>query len=138
MALGKVPLTYHIGGEEYAEMLSADVCTGSDCDEAYILANECEMSEHRVAMKLIEQGKRDVQSIRFMLTSAGVYIDEILMRFPTLDREVVRGWSRGQGSCPESILPEVLSWAQGIAKTGYNPDCRCGQCAGHINTHSDV
>jgi hypothetical protein len=126
MLHGKVESKYIIDGEEFVEQVGADVCTDPNCDESYILNGELELAEQRVAMSLIAKSKTDPQSVRFMLGVAGIYIDEILMRYPTLDAETVKGWRHGRGPCP----PEVLPWAQQVARLGYNPDCLCGQCLG--------
>ena len=129
MTKGTTEVKRHVAGQVFVEMAAADVCT---CGEFYVSSAEVAHVEHRIAHRLVANGHTDPGAVRFMLAMAGVHINEILTRFPTLDREVVKGWRRGEGDDPPS---EVILWAYEIARLGYIPDCRCGECLGRASTH---
>ena len=71
-------------------------------------------SEERIAVRLMTEGRRDGQAIRFMTTVFGVYIDEILIRFPSVDRTTVKGWRKN-----ESIVPDdIIEWSHAVVRAG--------------------
>jgi hypothetical protein len=103
------------------EVADVEECPAG-CGECIVLSGVLADIEDKMAQKLAATRARTPRAVRFLLR--GVHIDEILLRFPQLTKEDVKGWRNGKGEVSE----DVIAWAHTVAPTGRITDCRCGHC----------
>jgi len=111
------------GFDTIFEVIPAKKCP--KCRRAFTEGRTLEEASQKVARKLVDLDRRDARAVWYVITAFGVFIPEILKRFPSVTRQQVRMWRHGNG---ESVPNEVAEWAFQIARDGGIKDCVCGRC----------
>jgi hypothetical protein len=111
-----------LDGEVYEEKIDEKVCPAGCKESHFFIGKAMEAAEDNIGIRVRDAGKSGPQAVRQMTRS--VFIDEFVIRFPTLPRGDVKYWRHGKGIVPD----EVVAWARSIAETGYPEECLCGGC----------